>query len=81
MTLESIKTHIEERIGKQVNIKQKQIHRSKIIKYDGVIKAVYNNLFTVEVSGIYREKKKNITFNYRDILTKAIVMDFKGESD
>ena len=73
MTLQEIKSKINENIGNNVTIKY-DIGRNKIEKYHVKIKETYPNIFTVEM-----KKKDNIetkSFSYTDIMTKTIKIDY-----
>lgn len=74
MTLLEIKEFITERVGKNIIIKQRISHRTALVYYEGKIKEVYDNLFIIALSNT-RLKNKNMTFNYRDILTRVIEID------
>lgn len=74
-SLEDVKNFIEDSIGRRVSIKQKQAHRSKYVTYQGKIKQKYENLFVIELEKSDL-RKRDITFNYRDVLTNAIIIEF-----
>ena len=71
MTLQEIKTNVNNNIGNNVIIKY-NMGRNKIEKYKVRIKETYNNVFIVEI-----ENKKEIkSFTYTDIITKTIKIDY-----
>ena len=71
MTLQEIKTKVNNNIGNNVTIKY-NMGRNKIEKYKVRIKETYNNVFIVEI-----ENKKEIkSFTYTDIITKTIKIDY-----
>ena len=73
MTLQEIKTKVNNNIGNNVTIKY-NMGRNKIEKYNVKIKETYNNIFIVEVRN---EKKLEIkSFSYTDIITKTIKIDY-----
>lgn len=73
MTLQEIKTKVNDNIGNNVTIKY-NIGRNRIEKYNVKIKEAYKNIFIVET------KNKNSTeiksFTYTDIMTKTIKIDY-----
>ena len=73
MTLQEIKTKVNENIGNNVTIKY-NMGRNKIEKYNVKIKETYKNIFIVETSN-----KNNIeikSFTYTDVMTKTIKIDY-----
>ena len=73
MTLQEIKTKVNNNIGNNVTIKY-NIGRYRIEKYNVKIKEAYKNIFIVEA-----ENKNNIeikSFTYTDIMTKTIKIDY-----
>lgn len=73
MTLQEIKTKVNNNIGNNVTIKY-NLGRNKIEKYNVKIKEAYKNIFIVET-----KKQNNIeikSFTYTDIMTKTIKIDY-----
>lgn len=70
MTLQEIKTKVNENIGNNVTIKY-NIGRNKIEKYNVKIKETYKNIFIVETN-----KTEIKSFTYTDIMTKTIKIDY-----
>ena len=72
MTIEKIKEQLNNHLGEQATIRY-NLGRNKIAKYEGVIKSLYNHIFTIET-----ENNKIIkSFSYSDIITKTIKIDYK----
>ena len=68
--IDKIKLDISSKLNKKVNIKINNI-RNKAEILEGVIKELYSRIFVVEtIDGIKR------SFNYSDILTGNIELDF-----
>ena len=68
--IDKIKLNISSKLNKKVNIKINNI-RNKAEIFEGVIKELYSRIFVVEtIDGIKR------SFNYSDILTGNIELDF-----
>ncbi len=70
MTLQEIKTKVNENIGNNVTIKY-NMGRNKIEKYNVKIKETYKNIFIVETN-----KTEIKSFTYTDIMTKTIKIDY-----
>lgn len=73
MTLQEIKTKVNENIGNNVTIRY-NIGRNRIEKYNVKIKEAYKNIFIVETNN-----KNNIeikSFTYTDVMTKTIKIDY-----
>ena len=73
MTLQEIKTKVNNNIGNNVKIKN-NLGKNKIEKYNVKIKEAYKNIFIVET-----KKQNNIeikSFTYTDIMTKTIKIDY-----
>jgi len=68
--IESVKTNIEELIGKTATIKY-NLGRNKYEKYDCIIKEAYNYIFLVEAKGMTK------SFSYVDVLTKNVKINLK----
>ncbi len=70
MTIETIRNSIYDNMGNKVRV----IHnegRNKIIRYEGRVIEVYNNIFIV------LDDKGKRSFSYHDILTKTVKISFK----
>ena len=68
--IDKIKLDISSKLNKKANIKINNI-RNKAEIFEGVIKELYSRIFVVEtIDGIKR------SFNYSDILTGNIELDF-----
>ena len=68
--IDKIKLDISSKLNKKVNIKINNI-RNKAEIFEGIIKELYSRIFVVEtIDGIKR------SFNYSDILTGNIELDF-----
>jgi len=70
MTLQEIKTKVNENIGNNVTIKY-NMGRNKIEKYNVKIKETYKNIFIVETN-----KTEIKSFTYTDIMTKTIKIEY-----
>lgn len=73
MTVEEIKEKLNHYVGNEITIKC-NMGRNKYEKYNAIIKDLYKNIFTVEVT-----KENNIvlkSFTYSDIITKTIRIDY-----
>ena len=73
MTLQEIKTKVNNNIGNNVTIKY-NMGRNKIEKYNVKIKETYKNVFIVEIEN--KNKKEIKSFSYTDIITKTIKIDY-----
>lgn len=71
MTIDSIRSELNNYIGESVTIKY-NLGRNKYEKYSAVIKEVYSNVFTVEL------KKNHIvkSFSYSDVITKIVKINY-----
>lgn len=70
MTIEKIKSTINEKIGDGVKIISNG-SRNKKEKYQGVITEVYNNIFIVKL-----DSDETKSFSYSDVLTNSIEIFF-----
>ena len=70
MTVEKIKTELNNHIGKNVKIKY-NLGRNKYEEYDVKIKKLYNHVFLVELKN---EEVKS--FSYSDIITHTIRINY-----
>lgn len=73
MTLQEIKTKVNNNIGNNVTIKY-NIGRNRIEKYNVKIKETYKNIFIVEA--INKDNKEIKSFTYTDVMTKTIKIDY-----
>lgn len=73
MTINQVKTKLNNHIGKNVVIKY-NLGRNKYEKYNVIIKELYNNIFLVELK--YNEEIFIKSFSYVDVITKTIKIDY-----
>ena len=71
MTIQNIRSEMQEHIGKKVNIHY-DLGRNKSEELNAIIKNLYNYIFIVELPN-----KEIRSFSYSDIITKTIKIDFK----
>jgi len=71
MTIQNIRSEMQEHIGKKVNIHY-DLGRNKSEELNAIIKDLYNYIFIVELPN-----KEIRSFSYSDIITKTIKIDFK----
>lgn len=69
MNLDNIKNDIAKHLNSNVIVTVYGM-RNRVDKYDGYIKSIYPNFFTI----MYRNDEKS--FNYRDIVTKDIKIKY-----
>lgn len=69
MNIELTKNEINSKVGKKVYITVYGM-RNKIDRYEGTIKNIYPNIFTIDING------KEKSFSYRDIITKDIKIKY-----
>ena len=74
MTIEQVRIHLNDYVGKKVVIKY-NLGRNKYEKYSATIKELYKNIFLVEVMET-NLKKEIKSFSYSDIITKTIKIDY-----
>ena len=72
MTIEKIKSELNNHLGDTVKIKY-NLGRNKFEEYDVVIKELYNHVFLVEMNNIDSQIK---SFSYTDIITKTIKINY-----
>ncbi|MBO5183112.1 MAG: Veg family protein [Bacilli bacterium] len=72
MTLQEIKSKLNENVGHDVTIRY-NLGRNKVEKYKVKIKETYRNVFIVE---LIDEKKQLKSFSYADVITKTIKIDY-----
>ena len=70
MTIEKIKSDLNQHIGSTVRIKY-DLGRNKYEEYDVVIKELYNHVFIVKL-----DNDELKSFSYSDIITKTIKFNF-----
>ena len=73
MTINQVKTELNNHIGKEAVIKY-NLGRNKYEKYKVIIKELYNNIFLVELK--YNDDIFVKSFSYTDVITKTIKIDF-----
>ena len=69
MNIELTKNEINSKVGEKVYITVYGM-RNKIDRYEGTIKNIYPNIFTIDING------KEKSFSYRDIITKDIKIKY-----
>lgn len=72
MTLQEIKSKLNENVGNDVTIRY-NLGRNKVEKYKVRIKETYRNVFIVE---LVDEKNQLKSFSYADVMTKTIKIDY-----
>jgi len=66
----SLKTDINEMIGQKIIVKG-SLGRCKSFEKEATIEKTYPNIFVIK----YEEEKRNVTYSYTDILTRAVEVD------
>lgn len=66
----SLKTDIDEKIGQKIIVKG-SLGRSKSFSKEAIIEKAYPCVFTIK----YKENNENVSYNYTDILTRAIEVE------
>lgn len=69
MNIEFVKDDFKNKINKKVRVTVYGL-RNKINYYEGIINNVYPNIFTI------KSDNKELSFAYRDIITKDITIKF-----
>lgn len=72
MTLQEIKSKLNENVGNNVTIRC-NLGRNKFEKYNVKIKETYRNVFVVELVDQHSQVK---SFSYTDVMTKTIKIDY-----
>lgn len=70
MNIDIIKDELKQHLNQPVEIKVFKM-RNKINTYQGILKGLYPNIFTIVSNNIEK------SFNYRDIITKDIIIKYK----
>ena len=70
MTIEAIRNHISNHVGKDIRVVHNE-GRNKILEYRGRVVEVYNNIFIV----LDHDSKRS--FSYHDVLTETVKISFK----
>ncbi|WP_459129394.1 Veg family protein [Guggenheimella bovis] len=73
-----IKEVLEEQVGNRVQL-QTNRGRKKVRIAHGVITEAYPSLFVVKVDD--GAAPRNVSFSYADVLTKAVIVTFEGETE
>lgn len=66
----NLKTDINEMIGQKIIVKG-SLGRCKTFEKEATIEKAYPNIFVIK----YEEEKRNVTYSYTDILTRAVEVD------
>jgi len=69
-SLKEIKNHIEKYIGEEISLVTDRGKR-KMKTRNGIVKNVFRNIFTVEISGEFGTSR-TASFSYSDILTQDV---------
>lgn len=71
----NVKTDIGEIIGKKIIVKG-SLGRSKTFEKSAIVQKTYPEIFSVK----YEDNERNVTYSYKDILTRTVQVDvFDGE--
>lgn len=70
MNIDIIKEELKQHLDQPIEIKVFKM-RNKINTYQGILKRLYPNIFTIISNNIEK------SFNYRDIITKDIIIKYK----
>ncbi len=78
-TLLMIKKDLENCIGKKVILRADK-GRRRIVTREGVVEAVYPNLFIVRINNEFEEERR-VSHTYTDVLTGTVEVTVKSESE
>lgn len=71
-TLQTIKKDLEEHVGEKVLLRANN-GRKKISVNEGILEGVYTSIFVVRVENDF---PRTLTYNYSDILTNTVQLNF-----
>jgi uncharacterized protein Veg len=71
-TLVSIRSQVEENIGKKVLLVSDR-GRKRIVKNEGVITDAFPSIFTVKISNEF-DVERTVSYTYSDLLTSTVEM-------
>ena len=66
----NLKTNIIDKVGQKIIVKG-SLGRSRAFEKEATIEKAYPNIFVIK----YEEEKRNVTYSYTDILTRAVEVD------
>lgn len=66
----SLQTNIKEKIGQKIIVKG-SLGRRKLFEKEATIENAYPNIFVVK----YEENERNVSYQYKDILTRTVEVD------
>ncbi|MBU3851560.1 MAG: Veg family protein [Candidatus Paralactobacillus gallistercoris] len=80
VTLVQIKKYLDQHIGQHLQI-MVQAGRKRIIKHNGVLTKTYPAIFTVELDHDHDAYARRVSYNYTDLLTQTVDLQFDDESN
>lgn len=66
----NLKTDINDKVGQKIIVKG-SLGRCRNFEKEATIEKAYPNIFVIK----YEEEKRNVTYSYTDILTRAVEVD------
>lgn len=74
-TINNIKDRFNELVGEDIVVTV-EMGRSKTVTYEGVLTETYPAIFVVELDERSQESYERVSYNYTDVLTDTIQIDF-----
>ena len=74
-TINNIKDRFNELVGEDIVVTV-EMGRSKTITHEGVLTETYPAIFVVELDERSQESYERVSYNYTDVLTDTIQIDF-----
>ena len=74
-TINNIKDRFNELVGEDIVVTV-EMGRSKTVTHEGVLTETYPAVFVVELDEVNQESYERVSYNYTDVLTDTIQIDF-----
>ena len=74
-TINNIKDRFNELVGEHIVVTV-EMGRSKTVTHEGVLTETYPAIFVVELDERSQESYERVSYNYTDVLTDTIQIDF-----
>lgn len=74
-TINNIKDRFNELVGEDIVVTV-EMGRSKTVTHEGVLTETYSAIFVVELDERSQESYERVSYNYTDVLTDTIQIDF-----
>ena len=74
-TINNIKDRFNELVGEDIVVTV-EMGRSKTVTHEGVLTETYPAIFVVEIDERSQESYERVSYNYTDVLTDTIQIDF-----